>query len=61
MPELQKFALAEVEPGRVALCRIYGDAIEAKDWQAARAQVKEGTLDHCTGYGFVPPAEKQGA
>lgn len=60
MPEAIKhqFCLAEVEPGRVALCRMHGDPIEADSWKEARAQVPEGAFaareGHGIGSGFHP-------
>lgn len=55
MPEStkQRFCLAEVEPGRVALCRMYGDPIEAGTWKEAKAQVPEGAFAAREGYGYA--------
>ena len=54
MPEStkQRFCLAEVEPGRVALCRMHGDPIEAETWKDARAQVPEGAFAGHEGHGY---------
>jgi len=48
----QSFCLAEVEPGRVALCRMRGQPIEAKDWKEACAQVPEGAFTAQEGHGY---------
>lgn len=50
-PTKQRFCLAEVEPGRVALCRMHGEPIEAKDWKQARAMVPEGAFAAREGHG----------
>lgn len=51
-PTNQRFCLVEVEAGRVALCRMHGDPIEAKDWKEARTKVPEGAFAAREGHGY---------
>lgn len=50
----QHFCLAEVELGRVALCRMHGDPIMADTWKEARAQMPEGAFAAREGHGHRP-------
>lgn len=50
--ETRKFAIAHVGPeGRVALCEVFGDVIEAPSWKEARKQVSKNDLVDRPGYG----------
>ena len=49
----QQFCLAEVEAGRVALCRMHGEVIEAADWKEARAKVPDGAFAAKEGHGYA--------
>lgn len=58
MPEskARKFAIAHVGPeGRVALCEIFGDVIEADSWKEARKLVPDGGFADRPGYGVEVP------
>jgi len=50
--ETKKFAIAHVGPeGRVALCEIFGDVMEAESWKEARKQVDKSSLADRPGFG----------
>lgn len=52
MSDAKKFAIAHVGPGgRVALCEILGDVIEAESWKEARKCVPAGSFVDRPGYG----------
>lgn len=49
---LKRFAIAHVGPeGRVALCEIFGEVIEAENWKEARKRVPAGDFADRPGYG----------
>lgn len=49
----KKFAITHVGPGgRVALCEILGEVIEADSWKQARKHVPDGGFADRPGYGI---------
>jgi len=57
--ETKKFAIAHVGPeGRVALCEILGDVIEAESWKEARRRVDKATFKDRPGYAGAHVTQK---
>lgn len=57
----RRFAVAHIGPeGRVALCEILGEVIEAKTWKEARCKIDSTNLEDRPGYGAQTSAELSG-